>query len=126
MFIFMLVYDTSLYISQNVQLIPINSWKVSNLEYFQSSPDEVPMESFCPFSTLFTMSSQFSHRQHIITISEGSCDTGVMMLKIVIIFHNVYFIFDQINAAEVSRRDFFQKYQLMFPTVLQAYIACFI
>ncbi len=65
-------------------------------------------------------------------ISEGSCDTEVMMLKIqlciteinyilkyiqikkqlnkiVIIFHNFYCIFDQINAALVSRRDLFKK-----------------
>ncbi len=44
-----------LYISQNFQLNPKNSHKflvISNLEYFQSSPDEVPMDIFRPFTTL--------------------------------------------------------------------------
>ncbi len=52
-------------------------------------------------------------------ISEGSCDTedwshdaeNVQYFKmVVIIFHNFYCIFDQINAALVSIEDFFQKH----------------
>ncbi len=69
-------------------------------------------------------------------ISEGSCDTEDWsndagnsaahlknkflifkiysnikhLFKIVIIFHTIYCIFDQINAALMSRRDFFQKH----------------
>ncbi len=49
MFIFMFVYDTVFNISQNFQLIPKNSHKflVSfKPGIFQSSPDEISMESF--------------------------------------------------------------------------------
>ncbi len=69
-------------------------------------------------------------------ISEGSCDTEdwsndaentaahhrnklhftiyshrKQIFEIVIIFYNFYCICDQINAALVSRRDFFQKHE---------------
>ncbi len=47
--------------------------------------------------------------------SEGLCDTEVMMLKVLFNCNNIskyykcYFIFDQINAALFSIKDFFLK-----------------
>ncbi len=37
------------------------------------------------------------------------CSHRKQLFEIVIIFHNFYCIFDQINASLVSRRDFFQR-----------------
>ncbi len=58
------MFEYSLLISPNLKKKknPINSCKVSNLEYFQNSRDEVPMEIFWKFTRNFPPLCNPSHK----------------------------------------------------------------
>ncbi len=87
------------------------------------------------YSTLIIIKKMFLEQK--ISILKGSCDTedwinGCWKIRFAItginyilkyikmeIFHNIYYIFDQIDASLVSIRDFFQT--LTFPKCLNGW-----